>query len=195
MTPASDSSKILKLHIGCGPRVLKGWINIDLKFRPYLERLKFYTPEVMRGDQSDFRAIDVARTPLPFADNSVDVIFHEDFIEHLSQRGQILFLADALRVLKPGAVHRVNTPNLLVSMRGHSDFMRGFKGVYVGEWDKWHHRNLLTPSSLEELALMVGYSEIVFTGRDQSSSRLVPIESRPASDRPKDGNILADLIK
>jgi len=69
-----------------------------------------------------FLQIDITKTCLPLADNSVDVIFHEDFLEHLSQRDQILFLAETLRVLKPSGIHHVNTPNLLSSMKANSTF-------------------------------------------------------------------------
>ncbi len=139
--------------------------------------------------------MDVTKEPLPFANNSIDVIFHEDFIEHIEERDQVSFLAETLRVLKPGGVHRVNTPNLVSSMRDHADFSKGFKGVYFGEWDNHFHKNVLTPKNLEELALMVGYSKVLFNGRDKSVSGLVPKEYRPSADRPVDGNIFADLIK
>ena len=33
----------LKLHIGCGPRILKGWVNIDLAFEPYENYMQYYT--------------------------------------------------------------------------------------------------------------------------------------------------------
>lgn len=156
---------------------------------------KYYPPE-MRGDRSDFYAFDIVRVGLPLPDNSVDVIFHEDFLEHLNQRDQIIFLAETLRVLKPGAVHLVNTPNLLCSMRVHSKFRKGKSGVYVDEWNRWIHLNVLTPTTLEEMARMVGYSSIVFNSRDKSVSNLIPLEYRPEADRPEDdGNIFADLIK
>jgi len=200
ITNTLEQSYIVKVHVGCGPRVLKGWINIDLSYVPYHDYMQYYTdkfyPESIRGDQSDFYAIDVTKNPLPFPDNSVDVIFHEDFLEHLSQRDQVLLLAETLRILKKGGVHRVNTPDLLASMRDHSDFSRGPIGVYAEEWNKHEHLNVLTPNLLEELALMVGYSKVVFTGRDQSTSKLIPLEYRPdPNDRPEDGNIFADLIK
>lgn len=190
----------LKLHFGCGPRILKGWINIDLSYEPYQNYLQYYTdryyPPELRGDSSDLYAIDVAKCRLPIPDGTVDVIFHEDFLEHLSQRDQILFLAETLRVLKTNAVHRINTPNLLSSMRDHSDFSKGFTGVYTDEWNKHGHLNVLTPAALKELALMVGYSEVSFNQRNKSATDLIPLEYRPdPSDRPEDGNIFADLIK
>ncbi len=190
---------IIKLHFGCGPRVLRGWINIDLSFEPYEKYLKYYTnkyyPESMRGNKEDFYAIDILKTGLPFPDNSVDLIFHEDFIEHLDQKEQIIFLAETFRVLKQGSIHRVNTPNLLTSMNVHSNFINGKSGVYIGEWDKHKHKNLLTPKYLTEIAQMIGYGEVVFNGRDKSLSKEIPLEYRPGNDRTEKGNVFADLIK
>ena len=189
---------MIKVHVGCGARILKGWVNIDVAYTHYGPYLKYYGEfyaEEVRGTKSDLLILDVTQEPLPFPDNSVDVIFHEDFIEHLDQRGQIIFLAEALRVLKPYAVHRVNTPNLLTSMRKHSDFALGSKGVYIQEWDKSHHLNMLTPNLLEELAYMTGYRTVMYTNRDCSISSLVPPEYRPdPNDRAENGNLFADLI-
>lgn len=189
----------IKLHFGCGPRVLKGWINIDLSFTPFEEYLKYYTdehyPKSIRGDKNDFYAINILSTGLPLPDNSVDLIFHEDFLEHLDQKEQIIFLAETFRVLKPGSVHRINTPNLIISMRGHSDFKKGNSGVYVYEWNKYGHKNLLTPTYLSELSQIIGYSKLLFNSRNTSISKEIPKEYRPGNDRPEEGNIFADLIK
>jgi hypothetical protein len=188
----------LKLHVGCGPRVLKGWLNIDLAWcddprytTPYGEA---YSAEV-RGTRDDFFAFDVAGMPLPLPDNSVRVVFNEDFIEHLDQRQQVLFLAETWRVLKPGGVHRINTPDLLKSMRQHSDFTRGYAGVFQDEWRVHGHLNVLTPAVLAEMARMVGYSDIHFGSKGKSISAEVPPEYRPGADRPVDGNVFADLVK
>jgi predicted SAM-dependent methyltransferase len=190
----------LKLHFGCGPRVLKGWVNIDLKYVPFEKYMKYYGskyyPPEQRGNKSDLYAFDVTKSQLPLPDNCVDVIFHEDFLEHLNQLEQIIILAESLRVLKKDAVHRVNTPNLLISMKEKSTFSLGKKGVYVDEWYKNRHLNLLTPNLLEEMAIMVGYSKVLFNSRDKSTSKLIPLEYRPdPKDRLEHGNIFADLIK
>lgn len=195
----AGNTQPLKLHLGCGPRVLKGWINMDLTYQPYHHHLKHYTdkyyPEELRGTEADFCGIDLSKA-LPFSDNSVDVIFHEDFLEHIDQKSQIILLAESWRILKKGGVHRVNTPSLLSSMRDFSDFTKGLKGVFIGEWDNHQHINVLTPCLLQELALMVGYSKVIFNGRNLSVSALVPLEYRPdPNDRPEDGNIFADLVK
>ena len=191
-----ESQQVIKLHLGCGPRVLKGWVNMDLTYQPYHHHLKHYTdkyyPEELRGNESDFYPMDLTQG-LPFPDDSVDVIFHVDFIEHINQKSQFILLAEALRVLKKGGTHRVNTPNLSSSMRDYSDFTKGGQGVYVQEWDNHQHINVLTPVMLQEMALMVGYSKVLFNGRNQSICPLVPSEYRPdPNDRPEDGNIFAD---
>lgn len=190
----------IKLHFGSGPRILKGWVNIDLEYVSWENYLKYYGdqyyPQEIRGDKSDLYIFDVTKCGLPLPDNCVDVVFHEDFLEHLNQRDQVIFLAEVLRVLKKGDIHRISTPSLITSMRDHSDFSQGYDGVYTDEWNKHRHLNVLTPNLLEELALMVGYSKVVFTGRDQSNSKLVPFEYRPdPNDRPEYGNIFADLVK
>lgn len=194
------SGRPVKLHLGCGARILAGWINMDMHYQSYQNYLQYYTdqhyrPEI-RGNRSDFYPIDVTKRPLPLPNNSVDVVFHEDFLEHINQRDQVVFLAEVLRVLKPGGIHRINTPNLIASMRDHSDFSKGFSGVYVEEWNGHGHYSLMTPQSLTELATMVGYSKVICNAKNKSTSPMVPSEYRPdPHDRPEDGNVFADLIK
>jgi predicted SAM-dependent methyltransferase len=198
----SLSGEPILLHFGCGPRVLKNWINIDLAFEPYEYYLQFYGdefyPESIRGNKKDLFEINIIRDGIPLPDNSVDGIFHEDFFEHLVQRDQIIFLAETLRVLKPGSVHRINTPNLSASMRDYSDFKKGKDGVYTDEWNQWEHFSVINPGILEEMAKMTGYSEVKFTERNKSSiAHLLPKEYRPnPTDRAaKDANVFADLFK
>lgn len=192
----------LKLHFGCGPRVIKNWINIDIAFEPFEEYLKYYTdehyPPSLRGSINDFYAIDIISQGLSLPNESVDVIFHEDFFEHINQRDQVVFLAETLRVMKKGAVHRINTPNIKASMRDNSDFKKGKDGVYVEEWNDWHHLSIMSPAILEDMALMVGYSRVIFNKKNESTIKDdLPVEYRPNfNDRnAADSNVFADLIK
>lgn len=74
----------LKLHIGCGPNIKHGWINIDL-FRP----------------DADLN-LDM-RERLPFPDNSVVIIYGEHFLEYLEYPDEVAnFLNEAFRVLTLG---------------------------------------------------------------------------------------------
>jgi hypothetical protein len=192
----------IKLHFGCGPRILKDWINFDLSFEPFEAYLQYYTdkhyPVEIRGTRDDLFIINILTDGIPLPDNSVDLIFHEDFFEHLTQKQQVIFLAETFRVMKKGAVHRINTPNLLASMRDNSDFGKGRVGVFVGEWDNWEHYSVITPAILADMAKMVGYSDIIFNSKNKSiAADLLPAEYRPEEkDRPApDSNVFADLIK
>jgi len=189
---------MVKLHFGCGPRVLKGWINIDITYQsyePYLDYYgnKFYPPE-LRGTINDFISLDVANSPLPFEDATVDLIYHEDFIEHLDQRQSFLYLAETFRIMRPGALQRVNTPDLIWSQLSFGKSGKGFHGVYQEEWLSWGHKNLFTRGYLKDIAEAIGF-EVRFQQRDISVSNEIPKEFRPGPDRENIGNIFADLIK
>lgn len=83
----------LKLHVGCGNVKLLGWVNIDVE-----------------PGAADL-IIDV-RKGLPFDDNSVDFIYNEHFIEHLTYEEGQKVLKEFWRVLKKGGVLRIATPDL-----------------------------------------------------------------------------------
>lgn len=80
-----------KLHLGCGSTIKKGWINVDLN----------------NGDLK----FDL-RNPFPWKDNSIDYIYNEHFIEHLTHNEQNIFIDKCYNVLKIGGVIRIATPDL-----------------------------------------------------------------------------------
>ncbi|SHN72988.1 class I SAM-dependent methyltransferase [Desulfovibrio litoralis] len=88
---------LLKLHLGCGTVYHKGWINIDNNSDNNINELDLHWD---------------LRYKLPFPDNSVDFVFHEHFLEHLTVQEALSSLKDTLRVLKPGGVLRVAMPDL-----------------------------------------------------------------------------------
>ena len=91
----------VKLNLGCGTDYKKGWINIDNNSDNNIEKLD------LNWDLTK---------PLPFKDNSVDFIFNEHFIEHLTVEEGQAAVKDMMRVLKPGGVIRIATPDLEVTV-------------------------------------------------------------------------------
>jgi predicted SAM-dependent methyltransferase len=88
----TDGAK--KLQIGCGRHFLPGWLNSD------------YHPKTR-----DVLHLDATRR-LPFEDDAFDYVFSEHMIEHFDfPRGQEL-LRECHRVLAPGGVVRIATPDL-----------------------------------------------------------------------------------
>lgn len=83
----------MKLHLGCGKNIIPGWVNVDLEPGP-------------GGEVHDLRK------PLPQRDNSVDFVFNEHFIEHITREEGVRLLREIHRVLKPGGVLRISTPDL-----------------------------------------------------------------------------------
>jgi predicted SAM-dependent methyltransferase len=82
------------LNIGCGHRYHKEWVNIDVDPAG---------PEVIKAD--------ITRG-LPFGENSFDVVYHSNVLEHLPAHMGINLVRECLRVLKPGGTLRINVPDL-----------------------------------------------------------------------------------
>lgn len=82
----------LLINIGCGFRPLPGWVNLDL-VPGYAE------------------VIWDVRQMLPFPDQSVSAIFCEHVIEHLGQGEGRRLLGEFYRILQPGGVVRISTPD------------------------------------------------------------------------------------
>jgi SAM-dependent methyltransferase len=81
-----------RLHLGCGPEILPGWVNIDLQPYPGVDRV-----------------LDV-RDGLPF--ENVELIFAEHFLEHLELEDGWRLARECRRVLAEDGVLRLTTPNL-----------------------------------------------------------------------------------
>lgn len=80
-----------KLQIGTGPLSLPGWLNSDL-----------ISADIY---------LDIAR-PLPLPDASFAYAFGEHLIEHIPEQSGVQLFAELRRVLRPGGVLRLTTPDL-----------------------------------------------------------------------------------
>jgi len=88
------SHDISKLHIGCGYRILPGWLNADLRPR---------TKEVLQLDATQ-------RFPLP--SNHFQFVYSEHMIEHIPFSDGSTMLSECFRVLCPGGRIRLVTPDV-----------------------------------------------------------------------------------
>lgn len=84
-----------KLQIGFGTNLLKGWLNTGLSLR-----------EMWYGAYLD------AGKPYPLPDASFDYVFSEHLFEHLTYKQAQNMLKESYRILKPGGVMRLATPDL-----------------------------------------------------------------------------------
>jgi predicted SAM-dependent methyltransferase len=85
---------VVRLHLGCGQNHLKGWLNSD-----------------MFALNRSILFLDVTKS-FGLAGNSVDFAYCEHMIEHLHYDDARKMVAETYRVLKPGGVFRIVTPEL-----------------------------------------------------------------------------------
>lgn len=82
------------LNVGCGRQFHPDWINVDLE-----------------PCAAEVQAHDV-RQGIPFADNSLDVVYHSHILEHLDPADGQQLIRECHRVLKPGGILRIAVPDL-----------------------------------------------------------------------------------
>ena len=148
--------------MGCGASFLKDWLNTD-----------WSATVCSHGGIY----LNVAKK-FPIPDNSFDYIFAEHLIEHLNFAQATLMLKECYRVLKPGGVLRLSTPNLtfLMDLYMHPD--KPLNKAYIdylaeqGHFPAdpiyaisyfhtaWGHQIIYDPKSLRNLLTESGFIEI-----------------------------------
>jgi len=160
-----------KLHLGCGSIYKEGWINVDL--------------DAPNADvQHDLT------TPLPVGSGTIQFIYTEHFIEHISRQQAVDFLKECRRVLKENGVLRVSTPDLQF-------LVKCYQLGNISEWGQlwapdspcnlmnegmrsWGHKYLYDISELNRVFLEAGFQipHRVAWGIS-SHSELTGIDTRP----------------
>ena len=94
-----------KIHLGCGPIHLDGWVNVDIS----------------RAANPDVR-LDL-RFGFPAPPSSVSFIFSEHVFEHFTLEASLQLFADCQLAVVPGGVMRIAMPDL-----------RCLVDHYLGDW-------------------------------------------------------------
>lgn len=174
-----------KLHIGCGEVYLPRWINIDNE-----------------SSKADLRH-DLTK-PLPYADGSVDFIYSEHFIEHLTPEEGEFFLREARRVLQKDGVMRIATPDLdhivfkyffrwknqaWITDYGYSHLKTRAEMMNV-VFRHWGHRWLYNFEELERRLRSSGFQDVRREQPGRSSSTVLSgLETR------KDSKLIVESVK
>ena len=104
-----------KLQLGCGKNILDGWLNTDISLYCLL------------GVYLD------ASKRFPFKDGTFEYVFSEHVFEHLTYSQAMNMLQESYRVLKPGGVIRIATPDLRFLMGLYQDPEKPLHKSYI-EW-------------------------------------------------------------
>lgn len=133
-----------RLHVGCGPLHLDGWINIDNR----------------RYNAADY--IHDVRDGLPFRE--LAFVFAEHFLEHLPLWEAQRFLRDCRAALSRDGVLRLSTPNLDWVLATHRDCFalnKAFRG--------WGHQFLYDATTLIDVLHGAGFARVDFFGYGEST--------------------------
>jgi SAM-dependent methyltransferase len=112
----------LKPHLGCGSFVVPGWENVDKSWgvtlaripaaRRVLARMRILTDEQARAAFPEGIVRADVRHGLPYPDGSVIAVYSSHMIEHMTRWQGFEMLRECHRVLAPGGVLRLATPDL-----------------------------------------------------------------------------------
>jgi predicted SAM-dependent methyltransferase len=152
----------LHLHVGCGPKYLEGFVNIDINLS---RRIDLW--------------LDV-RVGLPFASRSVDSIYSTHTFEHFYTNELDRVLSECARVLKPGGGIRLIVPSLesaIIAFQQNrrdwfSDFPRHFDSL-GGRFSNFmfcdgQHRVAFDFTYLQEILRRSGFSQVELSAEGQS---------------------------
>src|SRR4029077_4956809 len=82
-----------RLHLGCGQRLVPGWVNADVT-----------------DSDAD---VDLASGQLPWPDSSFETVVSQHVIEHMELQGELIpLLREIGRVLEPGGEVWLSCPDL-----------------------------------------------------------------------------------
>jgi predicted SAM-dependent methyltransferase len=165
-----DSAPTPALHLGASHAHLAGWLETDIE----------PTGRIIYLD---------ATRPYPFPDGSFQYVFAEHMIEHVPRDGARVMLSEVRRVLRPGGVLRLTTPDLdfLLKLREAPDevgrrYMDWIAGRFLGDatlakptfvinnaFRAWGHQFLYDAETLEADLRKAGFARIERVGYGESS--------------------------
>lgn len=128
---------LVKINLGCGLAVSKGWLNVDGSLSAFLSNLPSFTYKLaykLSGANSYYtldKYCEILRDcefvhhdlafGIPFPDDSVDYIYTSHFLEHLDKAVARNLLEESFRVLRLGGIMRISVPDLDYAIRLYSE--------------------------------------------------------------------------
>ena len=146
----------VRLNIGCGDAPTSGWINYDNSPAVRLARWPLVTALLRTAGLidagnvafiSNCRRLGIryanASRRIPHASATVDVVYSSHMIEHLDRREAASFLAECMRVLKPGGVLRLVAPDVRWSVLEYMEKGRADEFIAQLQFDTDRPRGLV----------------------------------------------------
>ena len=91
---------MIKLNLGCGPIITKNWINVDYSLRARLKKNFWWLDDLMvtigllqpTEFTRDIVLMDLNK-PLKFSNNSFDIIYMGEVLEHFERKKAVTLLS------------------------------------------------------------------------------------------------------
>lgn len=131
-------------------------------------------------------------TKLPFGDASIDYVFTEEFIEHISKADAAIMLRECARVLKPGGVLRIATPDLDWLSAGVLDGTVPCD-VVNGSFYGHGHQYLYSRAEMLKAVRAAGFSDVRHSTYKEPSSQLGYLDSH--ADRFQHDPLLSQYVE
>lgn len=155
--------KKIKLNLGCGIELQKGFINVDIiDFKELKEKSGIYSKAVVAGEYVN---ADVRR--LPFKDEYADYIIASEILEHLPLADLNNTLREWVRVLKKGGRMVITCPNFDACAQEwletpfdparYGDMAQVIYGSQIGAGE--FHKSPITPAFFQYYLGSMGFKE------------------------------------
>jgi SAM-dependent methyltransferase len=143
----------MKIDLGCGPHPPEGWTGVDNAVGARLAKIPLFPwlnsrLHLFRSDWDPRIRLHDLRRPLPWGDDSVDVIYSSHTLEHLSRDEGRAFLGECHRVLRHGGPIRLVVPDVRVIIEDYlggrlgADELLDSLGVFSESRGGWLKRRL-----------------------------------------------------
>lgn len=113
----------MKLNLGCGTRLMEGYVNVDIRQEPnpseHADKLTCQ-PDV----------IDDIKTLSKFENNSADLIYNCHVFEHFYRNERLSILKRWFDVLKPGGNFRIAVPDFDAVAKAHVEKIVPFEKLW-----------------------------------------------------------------
>jgi len=172
---------LIKVNLGCGLRVAKGWLNIDGSINAMIASWPNWTHQMcyqLSGSHNYYSLNEYCRIledntflyhdlaiSLPLYESSVDIIYSSHFFEHLFEDDAKTLLKSCALALKPGGTIRISIPDLAYAISLYNTgkkkemlddyfFVEG-KGSYLAR-----HKYMYDFELLKDVLEQAGFSNI-----------------------------------
>jgi predicted SAM-dependent methyltransferase len=98
-------------------------------YHPYWTNVDFYSDWYKRNDKTSLAGIHhdlMSLKALPVESNSAEVVYSCHTVEHISDQAAQIMFNESYRILKPGGILRINTPNIDLEYRAYKDNDRDY---------------------------------------------------------------------